>query len=306
MTYLMLAIALLLSGIAAYYSIAGLVAIFAAAVTPIIVMGSALEAAKLVIASWLYRNWKAIPLLMKSYFTIALVILMSLTSMGIFGFLSKAHMDQSLVSGDVMAKVSVYDEKLKIAKENIQGLRNELKQLDAAVDQVMARSTSEAGADKSNAIRKAQQRDRVRIAKEIETNQKLVSSINEESAPIRAEVRKVEAEVGPIKYIAALIYGDNATDATTLESAVRIVILLIVAVFDPLAVLMLIAVNRDLKNSKDYVPVQEVQESQPKKSLLSENQKLLLSKFNQHLQNKWLLLKSHLPKRKQPQNQSDK
>jgi len=234
--------AMVLSGIAAYYSVIGLVAIFSAAAIPVAIMGGSLEVAKLVVASWLYRYWRAIPLLMKTYFTTALLVLMLITSMGIFGFLSKAHSDQSLVSGDVLAQIAVYDEKIKTAKENIDANRRALKQLDEAVDQVMGRSTTEAGADKAVAIRRSQQAERRRLLAEIETEQKKISQLNEARAPIAAEVRKVEAEVGPLKYIAALIYGDNP-DGNLLERAVRWLIILLIVVFDPLAVLMLIAAN---------------------------------------------------------------
>jgi hypothetical protein len=169
---------------------------------------------------------------------------MLITSLGIFGYLSKAHMDQTLVSGDFQSKISVYDEKIKTAKENIEADRKQLKQMDEAVDQVMARSTTEEGASKSNSIRKAQARDRSALAKNIEANQKLIATLNEEAAPIRAEVRKVEAEVGPIKYIASFVYGEASTEL--LERAVTWVIILIIFVFDPLAVLLFIAFNRSL------------------------------------------------------------
>lgn len=171
--------------------------------------------------------------------SIAVVVLMLITSMGIFGFLSKAHNDQNLVSGDVQSKIAIYDEKIKTAKENIEADRKQLKQMDEAVDQIMGRSSDEKGADKANAVRKSQQRDRASLAKDIETQQKLISSLNDEAAPIRAENRKVEAEVGPIKYIAAFLYG-TAPDAGMLEQAVTWIIILIVIVFDPLAVIMLL------------------------------------------------------------------
>jgi len=242
MAFLLFFTAIVLSGIAAYYSVIGLTAIFAAAAIPVAIMGVSLEVAKLVVASWLYRFWKNIPILLRIYFTTALVVLMLITSMGIFGYLSKAHLDQSLVSGDVQSKIAIYDEKIKTAKENIESNRKQLKQMDEAVDQVMARSQDEKGADKANAIRKSQSRDRIALAKDIEANQKLIVQFNDQAAPIRAEVRKVEAEVGPIKYIAALVYGDNS-DSSSLEKAVRGLIIMLVFVFDPLAVLMLIAAN---------------------------------------------------------------
>jgi len=240
LAWLLLLTGLIISAVAIYYSVIGLAAIFAAATIPIYIMGGSLEVAKLVCASWLKANWERAPGFMKAYMTTAVVVLMIITSMGIFGFLSKAHTDQSLVSGDVQSKIAIYDEKIKTAKDNIEANRKQLKQMDEAVDQVMARSTDEKGADKANSIRRSQQRDRVNIAKDIEANQRLIAQLNDEAAPIRAEVRKVEAEVGPIKYIAAFIYGDNP-DANLLEKAVTWVIIMIVVVFDPLAVIMLLA-----------------------------------------------------------------
>ena len=260
MAFLLFFTAFVLSGIAAYYSVIGLIAIFSAAVVPVAIMGGSLEAAKLVVASWLYRYWKSIPFLMKVYFTSALVILMLITSMGIFGFLSKAHSDQSLVSGDVTAKIAVYDEKIKTAKENIDANRKALKQMDEAVDQVMARSTSETGADKAVALRRSQQKERGRLIAEIETYQKTVSTLAEQRAPIAAEVRKVEAEVGPLKYIAAMIYGDNP-DENSLERSVRWLIILLIVVFDPLAVLMLIAANLTQIKQKEWQ--EEKEKAQP-------------------------------------------
>ena len=250
MTYLLFAVALSLSALAAYYAVMGLIAIFAAAVVPIALMGSLLEASKLVVASWLYRNWKEIPALMKSYFVGALVVLMLLTSMGIFGFLSKAHLDQAIPTGDVQSKLALIDEKIKTEKENINANRKELTQLDAQVDQTIARTDDAKGTERAITVRRNQQKDRNRILNEIGTAQTKIAKYNEERAPIASEVRKVEAEVGPIKYIAALIYGDeSATDVTMLEKAVRIVTILIVIVFDPLAVLLLIAANWNLKHT---------------------------------------------------------
>jgi hypothetical protein len=143
----------------------------------------------------------------------------------------------------------VYDEKIKTAKDNIDANRKALKQMDEAVDQVMGRSTTETGADKAVAIRRGQQKERSRLQSEIAAEQKTITQLNEERAPIAAEVRKVEAEVGPIKYIAAMVYGEN-TDANSLEAAVRWVIILLVIVFDPLAIMMLLAATESLKWEK--------------------------------------------------------
>ena len=231
---------LTVSAVAIYYSVAGLVAIFSAAVIPIIVMGVALEISKLAGTVWLKQNWSRAPYFIRAYLLAAIAILMLITSMGIFGFLSKAHSDQSLVSGDVQSKIAVYDEKIKTAKDNIEANRKALRQMDEAVDQVMGRSSDEKGADKAVQLRRSQQKERARLQSEIASEQKIVATISEERAPIAAEVRKVEAEVGPIKYIAAFIYGDNP-DANILEKAVTWVIIIIVVVFDPLAVILLLA-----------------------------------------------------------------
>jgi hypothetical protein len=231
---------LTISAVAIWYSVAGLVSIFAAAVIPIIVMGVALEISKLIATVWLKLNWTRAPVFIRTYLLVAIAVLMLITSMGIFGFLSKAHSDAGLVSGDVMAKISVYDEKIKTAKDNIDANRKALKQMDEAVDQVMGRSSDEKGADKAVQIRRSQTKERGRLQAEITAEQKTIANLNEARAPIAAEVRKVEAEVGPIKYIANFIYGDNP-DANILEKAVTWVIIIIVVVFDPLAVILLLA-----------------------------------------------------------------
>ena len=231
---------LTVSAVAIWYSVAGLMAIFSAAVIPIIVMGVALEISKLTGTVWLKQNWNRAPYFIRAYLLAAIAILMLITSMGIFGFLSKAHSDQSLVSGDVLSRIAIYDEKIRTAKDNIDANRKALKQMDEAVDQVMGRSSDEKGADKAVAIRRGQQKERARLQAEITAEQKIISQVSEERAPIAAEVRKVEAEVGPIKYIANFIYGDNP-DANVLEKAVTWVIIIIVVVFDPLAVILLLA-----------------------------------------------------------------
>jgi len=248
--YFTLIVALIISAIAAYYSIIGLTAIFSAAVIPIMIMGASLEIGKVTAAVWLKMYWERASLMYRFYLVPAVAFLMLLTSMGIFGFLSKAHSDQSLVSGDSMARVAIYDEKIKIARENIDANRKVLKQYDEAVDQVMGRSSDEKGADKAVSIRRSQQKERARLQTEIETEQKKITTYNEERAPLAAENRKIESEVGPIKYIAALVYGDNP-DQNVLEKAVRLVIIIIVLVFDPLALVLILAAQQSIKWAKE-------------------------------------------------------
>lgn len=240
---LTLLVALSLSTVAAYYSIIGLTAIFAGAVIPVIIMGSMLEIAKITTTVWLRKYWNKCSWVIKLYLVPAVVALALLTSMGIFGFLSKAHMDQGITSGDVQAKLSLYDEKIKTQRDNIELARKALTQMDNQVDQRLSRGDSENSAERAVAIRRQQAGERAKLQKEISEAQAIIAKLNEERAPIAAENRKVEAEVGPIKYIAALIYGDNA-DTNTLEAAVRWVIILLVIVFDPLAIALVLAGNQ--------------------------------------------------------------
>lgn len=254
--YFTLTVALIISAVAAYYSIVGLTAIFAAAFVPIVIMGTALEVGKITAAVWLKINWARCNLIFKFYLVPAVAVLMLLTSMGIFGFLSRAHNDQTLVGGDVQAQLLILDERIQTAKDNIETNKKALRQLDDSVDQLMSRSTTEQGAERAAALRRSQQRDRARLWAEIAAEQKTISQLNDQAAPIRAQVRKVEAEVGPIKYIAALIYGDNL-NTNLLEQAVRIVIIIIVAVFDPLALVLLLAAQQSLRWAREDRKVKE-------------------------------------------------
>ncbi len=241
LAYLLLLTGLTISAVAIYYSVVGLAAIFSAAVIPIYIMGTTLEIAKLVCASWLKANWNRAPRFMKYYMGVSVVVLMLITSMGIFGFLSKAHNDQNLVSGDVISKIAVYDEKIKTEKDNIEVAKKALAQMDAQVDQMLGRTDTDRGAERAVQIRRNQAKERAALQADIAKAQKNISQLQAERAPIAAEVRKVEAEVGPLKYIAKFIYGDKGADENMLEKAVTWVIILIVIVFDPLAVIMLLA-----------------------------------------------------------------
>lgn len=213
MIYITFLTAISLSGIAAYYSIIGLAAIFVGAFWPVVFMGSVLEVSKLVTASWLYRNWKVAPVLLKSYLTVAVLLLMLITSMGIFGFLSKAHIDSTLNSGANTVELKTINQQEKITKERL--------------DYLLARAK-----DPSTASGK--------LDKQIQDTQKDLTEISKKKLPLMKEDIKLSADVGPIKYVAQLIYG-NTEDG--IDKAVRLVIMIIMVVFDPLAVLLLISAN---------------------------------------------------------------
>lgn len=221
MTYLTFLAAFLLSGIAAYYSIIGLALIFAGAFWPVVMMGAALEFSKLVTASWLYRNWKNTPFLLRTYLTLAVVVLMLITSMGIFGFLAKSHIDSTLNAGANVVELKTLNQQQKIAEDRLNYL--------------LARAK-----DPSTASN--------RLDKQIQDTQKELTAINRERLPLLKESNKLNADVGPIKYVADIFFGDGDG---ALDKAVRMVIFLIMLVFDPLAVLLLVAGNISLKQNKE-------------------------------------------------------
>lgn len=283
--YFVLLVALGISAVAAYYSIIGLTAIFAAATMPIIVMGVMLELGKITAAVWLKLNWHRASIAYKVYLIPAVAVLMLLTSMGIFGFLSKAHLDQTAPSAGIAAQVSLLDEKIGTEKENINVARKALQQLDKTIDETIARSTSEEAITRAANLRRTQQAERRRLQTDIENAQNNISKFTEARQPLAAQLRAVEAEVGPIKYIAALIYGDTTLDNNLLERAVRWVIIIIVLVFDPLALILIIAAQQSLrwaKNEKSatndsiQIPPASVEASSPPPQEISESSPVII------------------------------
>jgi len=256
-----LLVALTVSTIAAWYSIIGLTTIFAGAVVPVIIMGSVLELAKITTTVWLRKYWHRAGLLLKLYLVPAVMAIALITSMGIFGFLSKAHIDHGIGTGDIGAQVSLLDEKIKTERDNIDTSKKALQQMDAQVDQMLSRTDTDKGAEKAVQIRRNQAKERAALQSDIAKSQAAIKQINEERTPIASQLRKTEAEVGPIKYIAALIYGDNP-DQNILEKAVRWVIILLVIVFDPLALMLVLAANQS-KDWDDEEPVEEIIEDEP-------------------------------------------
>jgi hypothetical protein len=243
---LLLLAGLTISAVAIYYSVIGLAAIFAAAVIPIYIMGGTLEIAKLIAAWWLKANWHRAPFLLKSYMLLAVVVLMLITSMGIFGFLSKAHSEQAVPVGDNQAKIEIIDERIAIEQEVIEQARRDLVILNQQIERFSELGAVSRGVNARNQQREERDALNAQIA-EAQTN---ISELRVERAPFAASLRVIEAEVGPIKYIAKLIYGDNA-DQNLLEKAVVWIIILIVIVFDPLAITMLLAAQMSFKWSRE-------------------------------------------------------
>ena len=244
---LTLLVGLAISGVAAWYSIVGLMAIFAAAKVPIAIMGAVLEVGKLLTASWLYQYWDKANKLIKTYFMIAVVVLMFITSMGIFGFLSKAHMDQTLSVGDNSLLIERLDKKIDREQVRIKDAETVIGQLDKAV-QVLIDYDRIRGPKGSIAVRESQNEERAQLTSVIDDAYLRIDDMSMEKLELDKEQLALEAEVGPIKYIAAFIYGDDL-DSNLLDKAVRWIIVTIIFVFDPLAVLLIVAANMTLKEA---------------------------------------------------------
>lgn len=238
--FITLIIAISISAVAAYYSIIGLVAIFSSAVLPVAIMGIVLEAGKLITASWLYQNWKRTNFVIKTYLTFAVVVLMFITSMGIFGFLSKAHIDQTLTSDTSNIEIERIESLITIENRRIENAQKNLDNLERLVENLSAEDAAY--------TRRIQRRERSAIDETIKEASQKISNYKEEIIPYKKEAVKLEAEVGPIKYISELIY-DNS-NSELLEDAVRVVIIILVFVFDPLAVVLLIAANMSFQQEK--------------------------------------------------------
>jgi len=251
LTYLILISGISLSIIAAGYSIIGLAALFAGATTAIYAMGGALEVAKLVMASWLYNNWNS-PLLPKSikyYLTSAVVVLVFITSIGIFGFLSKAHLDQVVPESNNKLQVQILDEQIEQRQKTIDRSQKQLTRMDDLIE-TQSEETSWFTSSSQKAIteRNNQKLERLSLEETIDQSLNKINELSDKKSGIRTEQLKIEADLGPIKYVAEFIYGDEAVNH--FDEAVRIIIIILIFVFDPVAVLMLIAANISIREQR--------------------------------------------------------
>jgi hypothetical protein len=244
---MILTILLFLSGIAvsvvgAYYSILGLAALFAGAYWAVITMGVTLEIAKLVTVSWLYRNWNLdlLPQSIRAYLLSAVLMLMFITSIGIFGFLSKAHLDTAAPNTGNRLLVKNIERQIDSEKKAIEGAQKIVDQLDKALDKVIDKD-----ADKGLIERQKQITERNRANNIIANSSKKITDLSNQKLKYDKDQLSIDKEVGPFKYVAEILFGD--ADDGNLDRAVRFIIICLILVFDPLAVLMLVAVNVSIK-----------------------------------------------------------
>ena len=293
---LVMSSALALAGVAAYFSILGLTTIFPGAFWAIVIMGSALEVGKLITAVWLHRNWKDAGRTIKYYLTIAVVILSAITSMGIFGFLSKSHIEQEAGSSQYLSQISLLDNKLnsidarKLSLNEQKNNSNQLKQEDfellnrlndrlKLLDDAVSEIRNKGGfsvSSKLKALDESQKTERDSISKQkidiqtrLESYRKKIEDIifpeltkleeeslqvNLDKSKVEAEIKKLEAEIGPIKYIAEVVSDFGGPEVDT-AAAVRSVILVLIFVFDPLAILLVVAASASFQQAnKNNIP----------------------------------------------------
>ena len=248
MVYLTLITSLAIAGTAAWYSIVGLMAIFAGAVIPIAIMGAVLEVGKLVTAAWLHQNWKKTSLWMKSYLTSAVFLLMVITSLGIFGFLSKAHLEHSIETGGTNElQIENLERRVATQQRSITDAETVLSQLDSSV-QILLDADRVRGSSGAIAVRQAQAEERATLNEEIDNALAAIEKLSGQLTYAKNKQLAIEVEVGPLKYIAELMYGDTAEDY--FDEAVRAVIILIIITFDPLAIVLLLAATQGFSQRK--------------------------------------------------------
>lgn len=281
---MILTILLLISGLAvsiigAYYSILGLAALFAGAYWAVVTMGITLEVAKLVTVSWLYRNWKLdlLPQSIRMYLLSAVLMLMFITSIGIFGFLSKAHLDTSAPNTGNRLLVKNIERQIESEKKAIAGAQKIVDQLDKALDKVI-----EKDADKGLVERQKQQIERNRANNIITNSSNKITQLSNQKLNYDKNQLAIDKEIGPFKYVAEILFGD--ADDGNLDRAVRFVIICLLFVFDPLAVLMLVAVNVSIKEyqrnkgikNKEEELEKKIERLQKKNDIYKEKQGVLL------------------------------
>lgn len=257
--YLALFTAISIAAVAAYFSIIGLASIFSGAFISVVVMASILEVGKLVAATWLHLEWRSTGWFTRIYLTFAVIVLMFITSMGIFGYLSKAHMEQSINDGGINElQIQNIERRIENERRTISDAETVLSQLDASV-QTLIDFDRIRGDDGAINVRENQKEERQTLNETIDESYQTIEIWQSDLFELKRDRLALEIEVGPIKYISELIYGENAENY--FDKAVRLVILLIVVVFDPLAIMLLIVSTKAIRK-EEYIPPSIINEDQ--------------------------------------------
>jgi hypothetical protein len=265
-----LLVALTVSAVAAYFSVVGLAALFAATFVPVVIMGTTLEIGKLVAVQWLHMNWSNpnVNWLHRTYKTLAIIALMLITSIGIYGFLSKGHLEQEAPLEGIELQIGQREQQIKVLTDSNTALQTKLTQLDKSIDSFLSKDKASQGLKARN----SQKGERATIDNQIATNNEQINKLNSEILPLKMQSSEVHAKLGPIKYVAELLGWQDT------NSAVRLVILILMFAFDPFAIVMLISATITFKElgeereAKQAQAKQEAKEAQMAAALIADVQ----------------------------------
>jgi len=260
LTILVLISALCLSSTAAFFSVSGLAQIFSASVISVIIMGLGLELSKITSALWLHRNWKNknVSVLIKGYLVAAIMILMLITDIGIFGYLSAGHLTAVAPTQTIQLAIDSIEQKIASDQKTIDRDNQQMTELDKSLDTYFKNNA----ATKGLKARAAQKDERDRLTKEITETQKDIDALQAQETPLKQQMAEVAQKLGPIKYVAALFYNNPTQDQ--IDNSVRLMILIIMCVFDPMAIILVISAGISLaeyfdkKKSQVQPQVQQV------------------------------------------------
>lgn len=243
MHYLALFAALMLSSIAAFFSVAGLAAIFASSFIPIIVMGTALELTKVITVMWVHLYWDRLSIFVRTYLSVAVIMLMAITSMGIYGFLTKAHIQHQVEMQTGVAQ------QLKFLESDISNIQQKIDQINktitndqAPIDKLVELSQKSADARSAFYALKETKKDRVGNSTQLSELQQKILELNKRKIEMEGKQLIEQAEVGPIKYMADWWYGGQASQ-NQIERAISWLTVILVLCFDPLAMMLVVGTN---------------------------------------------------------------
>ena len=228
--------ALMLSSTAAYFSVYGLIKLFQSAAIAVGIMGGSMEFGKIVASAWLHRNWKnnKVSNLMRGYMLIGIIVLMIITSTGIFGFLAAGHLEATAPVDTIQVQIDSIQQQINTAKQESDTATNQLQMLDKSLDVFFKNDRATQGLN----ARKNQEAERKNLSETVNSSNKKISELNKELTPLKEQLLDTSEKIGPIKYVAQLFFDDYKSH---IDSAVQIVIMIIIFVFDPLAIILIIA-----------------------------------------------------------------
>lgn len=246
--YLAVFASLLVAGVAAFYSIIGLSTIFAGAFTAVVIMASVLEFAKIITAVYVHNRWRDINKVFRIYLSTAVLVLMLITSLGIFGFLSKAHIDSQTTIADNTIQIELIDNKIKSEQKVVNYVDSQFELLDNAYEQWISKGYMTRALNE----REKQKEDRTALAQQQEEAASRLGDLISQRSELEKEAVRQSAEIGPIKYVAEMVYGTDSEEY--IDDAARILIIFLIFAFDPLAIVLLIASTNAIYKESDYLP----------------------------------------------------